>query len=32
MVSGSVFVSDIGYFVTMSMLALFLTTWGLARR
>ena len=32
MVSGSVFVSDIGYFVTASMLALFLTTWGLAQR
>jgi ABC-2 type transport system permease protein len=32
MVSGSVFLSDIGYFVTASMLALFLTTWGLAQR
>jgi gliding motility-associated transport system permease protein len=32
MVSGSVFVSDIGYFITMSMSALFLTTWGLAQR
>src|SRR4029077_16326325 len=32
MVSGSVFVSDIGYFVTASMLALFLTTWGLEQR
>ena len=32
MVSGSVFLSDIGYFVTVSMLALFLTTWGLAQR
>jgi gliding motility-associated transport system permease protein len=32
MVSGSVFLSDIGYFVTGSMLALFLTTWGLAQR
>jgi ABC-2 type transport system permease protein len=27
-----VFLSDIGYFVTASMLALFLTTWGLAQR
>jgi ABC-2 type transport system permease protein len=32
MVSGSVFLSDIGYFVTASMLALFLTAWGLAQR
>jgi ABC-2 type transport system permease protein len=32
MVSGSVFVSDIGYFVTASMLALFLTTWALTQR
>jgi gliding motility-associated transport system permease protein len=32
MVSGSVFVSDIGYFITLSMSALFLTTWGLAQR
>jgi ABC-2 type transport system permease protein len=32
MVSGSVFISDIGYFITGSMLALFLTTWGLAQR
>ena len=32
MVSGSVFVSDIGYFVTLTMLALFLTTRGLAER
>jgi ABC-2 type transport system permease protein len=32
MVSGSVFLSDVGYFVTASMLALFLTTWGLAQR
>ena len=32
MVSGSVFVSDVGYFVTLTMLALFLTTRGLAER
>jgi ABC-2 type transport system permease protein len=32
MVSGSVFVSDIGYYVTGTMLALFLTTRGLAER
>jgi ABC-2 type transport system permease protein len=32
MVSGSVFLSDIGYFVTATMLALFLTAWGLAQR
>src|ERR1700676_5108242 len=32
MVSGSVFLSDIGYFVTATMFALFLTTWGLAQR
>jgi ABC-2 type transport system permease protein len=32
MVSGSVFVSDIGYFVTLSVLALFLTTRRLAER
>src|SRR5205814_8954587 len=31
-VSGSVFSSDIGYFVTASMLALFLTTWRIAQR
>jgi ABC-2 type transport system permease protein len=32
MVTGSVFVSDIGYFVTLTMLALFLTARGLAER
>ena len=32
MVSGSVFVSDIGYFVTLSLLALFLATRRLAER
>lgn len=32
MVTGSVFVSDIGYFVTLSMLALFLTTRWLSER
>ena len=30
--SGEVFLSDIGYFITLSMSALFLTTWGLAQR
>jgi len=30
--SGSVFLSDIGYFVTATMLALFLTAWGLEQR
>jgi ABC-2 type transport system permease protein len=32
MVTGSMFVSDIGYFVTLTLLALFLTTRGLAER
>jgi ABC-2 type transport system permease protein len=32
MVSGSVFVSDVGYFVSLSILALFLTTRRLAER
>jgi ABC-2 type transport system permease protein len=32
MVSGSVFISDIGYFITGSILALFLTAWGLEQR
>jgi ABC-2 type transport system permease protein len=32
MVSGSVFLSDIGYYVTATMLALFLTAWGLEQR
>ena len=32
MVSGSVFLSDVGYYVSASMLALFLTAWGLAQR
>jgi ABC-2 type transport system permease protein len=27
-----VFLSDIGYYVSASMLALFLTAWGLAQR
>jgi len=30
--SGEVFLSDIGYFVTLSLLALFLTTWRLSER
>lgn len=32
MVSGSVFLSDIGYYVSASLLALFLTAWGLMQR
>jgi ABC-2 type transport system permease protein len=31
-VSGEVFLSDVGYFVTISLLALFLTTWRLSER